>query len=107
VPLTEINSLANTLSACVDLSNAASSCSTLFSNSFSGGMTGTAPADTATAAIYIAHNPEVNATSIFQVTPNTAPYTPTLSTAPSDYTIAITYSGGGLSGPSGLAIGTA
>lgn len=107
VPQAEINSLANTLSACVDLSNPAGSCSTLFSNSFSQGMTGIAPSDTATAAIYIAHNPSPNASSIFQVTANTPPYTPALGTAPSDFTIAIAYTGGGLSAPNGLAIDAA
>jgi streptogramin lyase len=104
VPQAEINSLANALSACVDLSNPTGSCTTLFSNSFSQGMTGTAPTDTATAAIYIAHNPAANASSIYQVTANTPPYTPVLSTQPTDFTIAIAYSGGGLSGPQGLAI---
>jgi streptogramin lyase len=107
VPQTEINSLANILSACVDLSNPSGSCSTLFSNSYSLGMTGIPPTDTATAAIYIAHNPASNVASIYQVTPNTPPYTPALSSSQSDFSIAIAYSGGGLSGPQGLAIDAA
>jgi streptogramin lyase len=107
VPQAEIDSLANVLSACVDLSNPAGSCATLFSNSFSQGMTGIAPTDTATAAIYIAHNPGVNASSIYQVTANTPPYTPALSAQPNDFSIAISYSGGGLNAPIGLAIDAA
>jgi streptogramin lyase len=107
VPQTQINSLANILSACVDLSNPSSSCDQLFSNAYSGGQTGTKPADTATAAIYIAHNPASNISSIYQVTANTPPYTPLLSVSPTDFTIAISYSGGGLSGPQGLAIDAA
>jgi streptogramin lyase len=107
VPQAEINSLANILSACVDLSNSPGSCSALFSNSFSFGMSGIAPTDTATAAIYIAHNPWPNVSSIYQVTASTPPYTPALGAAPNDFTIAIAYSGGGLSGPQGVAIDAA
>jgi streptogramin lyase len=106
VPQAEINSLANMLSACVDLSNATSApvCPVLFSNAFSLGSTGVAPTDTATAAINIAHNPWINATTLFQVVAATPPYTPVLGAAPSDFTIAVSFSGGGLSGPQGLAI---
>jgi streptogramin lyase len=107
VPQTEINTLANVLSSCVDLSNPSGSCSLLFSNSFSGGLSGTAPTDTATAAIYIAHNPSPNVTTLYQIPVTTPPYTPALGTSPSDFSIAIAYSGGGLSGPQGLAIDAA
>lgn len=107
VPQSEINTLGNILSACVDLSNASNSCSLLFSNAYSGGMSGTAPTDTATAAIYIAHNPEPNVTSLYQIPVVSPPYTPALGASPHDFTIAIAYSGSGLSVPEGIAVDAA
>jgi hypothetical protein len=51
VPLTETNMLANILAACVNSNGAGSTCTTLFANAESAGLTGTAPTDTATVAI--------------------------------------------------------
>jgi streptogramin lyase len=108
VPQGEIDTLANILATCVNPAiSSANSCSVLFSNAESGGLTGTVPTDTATAAIYIVHNPEVNATSLYQIPSSAPPYAPVLSAAPVDFTLAISYSGGGLSGPYGLAIDAA
>src|ERR1039458_7169186 len=61
VPQSEINTLANILAACVNSTGPSfAACSTLFSNAESAGSSGTAPTDTATAAINIAHNPGAN-----------------------------------------------
>jgi len=58
VPQATINTIANFLAACVNTTGPGSSgCTTLFNNILSGGATGTAATDTATAAIYLAHNP--------------------------------------------------
>ncbi|HEY4380078.1 MAG TPA: PKD domain-containing protein [Acidobacteriaceae bacterium] len=106
VPRTEINSLADALEPCVDrgINPAVDSCVLLFTNALSGGFTGTVPAETATAAINIAHNPGVNVTSVFNLPGASPAYTPALGAAPNDFTVAITYSGGGLNGPRGVAI---
>jgi hypothetical protein len=105
VPRAEINSLANSLEACVDLSSSVSnSCTLLFTNAISAGFSGTTPTETATAAINIAHNPGVNVTSVFNLPGSTPSYTPVLGAAPNDFTIAITFGGGGLNGPQGIAI---
>ena len=116
-PQQEINTLANILAACINTTGAVTGgasptpCYTLFTNALSGGLTGTTPSDTATAAIYIAHNPGIsnNITNLFSLQTATSPFQPDLSVAPSDFTVAITYSGGGLGGtsfyaPEGVAV---
>ena len=105
VPQQEINTLANILAACVNSTGPASTqCSTLFSNATNNGVN--AP-DTATAALNIAHNPGPSSTivgNLFGLQTPTSPFSPPLSAAPNDYTIAISYTGGGLNSPVPLAI---
>jgi len=98
VPQSEINTLANILAACVDSTGPSSAqCTTLFGNAMNGSTT---PTDVATAAINIAHNPGVNITSLFALqTGAGTPFQPALSAAPNDFTIAVTFSGGGLKAP--------
>jgi len=100
VPQTEIFTLADILASCINESTAGN-CTTLFSNAMS--TTGTTPADTATAAINIAHSPGANVTALFNLATATTPF-PKLASAPNDWTIAVTYTGGGLSGVTELAI---
>jgi streptogramin lyase len=107
VPQQEINTLANILAACVNSTGPASTpCSTLFSNATNNGVN--AP-DTATAALNIAHNPGLSPTSIanlFGLQTPSSPFQPPLPSTPvpNDFTIAISYSGGGLNSPVPLAI---
>jgi hypothetical protein len=106
VPQAEINTLANILAACVNTTSSTSSnCQTLFNNAKNGGV---APTDTASAALNIARNPGgpngANIANLFGLQTAGAPFQPDLSAAPNDFTIAITYTGGGLNGPAGIAI---
>ena len=107
VPQSEIDSLADILAACVNSTDPAygapyGACSTLFSNAKN--STNTAPTDTATAVINIAHKPGANVATLFGLSTSTAPFQPTLSSAPNDWTIAVTYTGGGLAQSYGIAI---
>ena len=105
VPQKTIHTLANILAACLNSTGPGSpTCSVLFSNALSGGTTGSSPSDTATAAINIAHNPSANVANLFSLVSADAPYAPALPAVPNDFTLAINFSGGGLSGPSSLAI---
>jgi len=101
VPQQEINTLANILAACINSTGPASTqCSTLFSNTAN--SNGVNPTDTATAALDIAHNPGPGSAvmaSLFGLQSPNAPFSPPLAAAPNDFTIAVTYSGAGLSGP--------
>jgi len=103
VPRTLINSLANSLAACVNTTSSTSSnCTTLFGDAKSAGSSGTAPTDTATAAINIAHNPGANVTAIYNLGTGTPPFSG-ISPAPSDFSIGITYTGS-LNNPYDVAI---
>jgi streptogramin lyase len=110
VPQSEIDTLANILSACVNSNGSVSAtptptpCYTLFSNALSGGTTGTMPTDTATAAINVAHNPWANLGNLFALQGSSPPFVPDLSVAPNDYTIAVNQTSGGLSTPFGIAV---
>ncbi len=104
VPQLEINTLANILAACVNSTTPYTLCSTLFSDAESGGTTGTMPTDTATAAINMAHNPAANVTPLYGLSIGTPPFAPALTGQPNDFTIALNFSGGGISTPTAIAI---
>jgi hypothetical protein len=91
VPQAEINTLGNILAACVNSNGTVSACSTLFANAKSGGTTGTQPADTATAAINIAHNPVAAVGTLYGLSSAYAQFAPALTAQPNDFTISILY----------------
>jgi streptogramin lyase len=101
VPQKEINTLADILAACVNTSSSGSSqCSTLFSSAESAGTSGTAPTNTAQAAINIAHNPgSVGISNLIKLATSTAPFQPTLSGTPADFSLAVTYTASGMGTP--------
>ena len=106
VPQATIDTLADILGACVNSAGPSSTpCSMLFSNAKNGN---TQPSETATAAINIAHNPGTNVGTLYGLLPTDLPFQPTLLFVPNDFTIAVTYTGGGLDGtgfaPEGVAI---
>jgi sugar lactone lactonase YvrE len=105
VPQAQINLLANVIAACVNSTGPASAeCTVLLGEATSDGTPGgTAPSDTASAMIDIAHNPGANVADLFNLPPAIAPFSPSPSTQPNDFTIAITFTAG-LSAPSGLAV---
>lgn len=90
-PQEAVNSLSNILAACVNSNGPASSaCTGLFSKALSGGTTGTAPTDTATAIVNIAHNPTANVSTLYALGTAAAPFQPALGSAPSDWTLSRT-----------------
>ena len=106
VPQAEINTLANILAGCVNSTGSGSSgCTMLFGAAKNG--SGTEPTDTATAAINIAHNPGANISTLWNISTASAPFQTPLSMQPNDFTIAIEYTGSGLSEPPGVAIDAA
>jgi hypothetical protein len=102
VPQSEINTLANIVASCVNSVGAASaSCTTLFGAALNGT---TQPQDTVTAALNIAHSPGKNVGTLFGLQTAMSPFLPVLSPAPNDFTIALSFTGGGLNRPANLAI---
>jgi hypothetical protein len=106
LPIAEIDTLANILAACINSGGGtagdSSTCGTLFSAATPAG--GAAPVDTIGAALNIARNPAANVGALFTLTAATAPFQPSLSSAPANWLIGITYTGGGLNSPNALAI---
>jgi hypothetical protein len=94
-PQAEINTLANILAACVNSDGTVTGpanptpCYTLFNNASSGGSSGTAPTDTATAAINIAHNPFADVPALYGLASSPPPFSPPLSVQPNDFSMAI------------------
>jgi streptogramin lyase len=100
-PIAKFNSLANLLNACVISSSAGSaSCSSLFSNV----TTGTAPSNTLDAALDLAKNPGNHVASLYTASTASSVYTPVLTAQPSDWTLFVTYAGGGMNDPSAISI---
>ncbi len=102
VPQSEIDTLANILASCIHSANSSSStCTILFAdtNSSEGN-----PTDTATAAIYIAHSPANQAAGLYDLQTSSSPFSPTLTTPPNDFSIAINFATVNSGGSVGIAI---
>lgn len=105
VPTQTIDTLANILHACAASTTPSSApCTTLFAAALSNGPTGLAPADTATAAINIAHYPGAQTSTLFRMPLPSTPFLPALGIQPNDFTLGIAYSGGGIAAAYAVAI---
>jgi sugar lactone lactonase YvrE len=101
-PAAKINSLANLLHNC--LANAPPvGCNPLFSATTP--SNGTAPSNTLDALLNLVRNPGNNAGLLYtQSIFGAAPFTPALTAAPSDWTMFLNYTGGGMNAPTSLGI---
>lgn len=101
-PTSRINTLANVLNACATSNGASSSaCTQLFTASSANNA---APTNMLDAAMNIAKAPGANVATLYGLASGASAYSPSLTTAPSDWTLFATYSGGGMNGPSSLSI---
>jgi streptogramin lyase len=102
-PVAKINTLADLLAGCINSGGGKagdnSSCGQLFTAAT---VNGVAPTDTLTAAMNMAQHPSAN-TSIASMVNASSQFQPTLTSAPSDFSLVITYSGSGISAPKGIA----
>ncbi len=105
VPYQTIYTLSNILAACINSADTvvntvvthSGACNTLLTTATADGTsTGTQPTDTATAIINIAHHPTANVTTLYGLPTGTPPYTG-LNGQPSDFTLTLVFTGGGLS----------
>lgn len=101
IPVSKINTLADILATCINTG----SCNALFAGATP--ENGAPATNTLDAALNIARNPTANVAALFAIPIPSAPFQPTLNSAPADWTLAVTYSGGGLHGPAGLALDAA
>ncbi len=89
-PQAKLYALANILATCVNTSSSTStSCLNLFK--YATDSSGTQPTDEAGAIFNIAHNQAQNVTNIWNLTPTTGVFAPTLTAQPTDWTMPIVY----------------
>lgn len=102
VPRAKIYTLADAAAGCVNSTGPASAaCTALFANTTN--AAGTRPTDVGTAMINLAHNP-ANTFNFITLATTTAPFQPTLTTAPNDWTMSIQYTSPNSSHPGKPAI---
>jgi len=101
-PVNELNSLADIIAPCVNSNGTDGTCSGLFSTVHTVG--GNPPTTTLDAMLSIAQNPGYQVSAVYNEATGTPPFTPVLPVPPNDWTLPITYTGGGLNGPFFLAI---
>jgi hypothetical protein len=88
-PTSELNTLADILSPCVKSSGTTGECSNLFAAATPAGVV--APPTTLDAALNIATHPGNNVKTLFNLVTVTPAFQPTLSSAPTDWTVALSY----------------
>jgi sugar lactone lactonase YvrE len=109
-PQATVYSIANILASCVGTDGTETGgvsptpCYTLVTTALSGGATGTQPADTASAAINIAHNPGANVTALWGLISGTPAFGSGLTMQPNDFTLGLQFTSGGLNAPNAIAI---
>lgn len=97
----KLYSLANALSSCA-VSSGGTGCGPLFAAATPAG--GSAPGNTLAAALNIVKHPGQNVTPVYQVSVGTQSFSGGLSAAPSDWTLSLTVTGGGLNSPTQLGV---
>jgi hypothetical protein len=97
----KISALANSIASCVN-SDGGAGCMPLFSAATPSG--GTAPTNTLQAALNIVRNPANKVTAVYQAAGSFPPFPTTQTSAPNDWTMSMTVTGGGLSLPTALAV---
>jgi sugar lactone lactonase YvrE len=97
--LGQLTALANSLAACVNSAAGSFQCTALHILSHDNAI------NTLQATLFIARNPgTVNIAGVYDLSTPNKVFSPGLSNAPTDWTIALNFTGGGLSNPTGMAI---
>jgi streptogramin lyase len=104
-PSTQLYALADILAACIDSTGGhagdGTPCGRLFTLTATSAST---PADTIAATLAIARNPTANVAALYALAPTSMPFLPTLTSAPTDWALAITYHAGGFNSPTSTAV---
>ncbi len=101
-PTTKIDSVANLLNACAASTSSGGACSKLFAATTPPG--GSAPTNTLDAALNLVRNPAAHVATLYALSASSSAFVPVMAVAPSDWTLFVTYTGGGMSSPSRLGI---
>jgi hypothetical protein len=104
LPAAPISTIAGILSSCVNSAGGTQgdggACDQLFSGTT---VQGARPSDTVGAVLSMAKHPGHNVGLLWALTPGQSPFQPTLTAAPTDWTLAINHTGGGLNAAQGIA----
>lgn len=96
----KLATLADAIAGCVN-SDGSGACTALFAASTIGSNV---PTNTLDALRNIVQNPANQVAAVFKVVPTQGPFQPILSSAPNDWTMTVTYSGGGIAAPTAVAV---
>jgi streptogramin lyase len=102
-PAPRINSIANLLNTCVVAVSGGSPCTALFSATTPAGSAA-APTNTLDALLDLVRHPGANVANLYTLSLASSAFAPALAATPSDWTLFINYTGGGMNGPTGLGI---
>ncbi len=97
----KVAALANAIATCSG-SDGSTACQTLFTTT--GQCTSTCASDTLTAALYAIKHPAKNVAALYALGAKAAPFTSSLTAAPTDWTLSMTLTGGGINYPTELAL---
>jgi hypothetical protein len=100
-PAAKINAFANILNTCTAAATSAP-CDQLFASTTPVGAS--APTNTLDAALNLVRNPGSNVAALYTQSTTSSAFTPVLSAAPADWTLFISYTGGGMNSPSSLGV---
>ncbi|HWW96180.1 MAG TPA: NHL repeat-containing protein [Edaphobacter sp.] len=92
-PQAAINTLGNIVASCVNSDGTGTPCSALFAAATPSG--GATPTDTIQGIFNVARNPANHVSALYALSGATPPFQPTLSVAPNDWVMAVTYTNAG------------
>jgi streptogramin lyase len=100
-PAPKIDALANLLNSCASATAGGKACSGLFSAT---ATSSGAPVNTLDAALNLARNPAQNVATLYALASADSAFAPALAAQPSDWTLFINYTGGGMNLPTSLGV---
>jgi sugar lactone lactonase YvrE len=100
-PAPKIDTLANLLNSCASATAGGRACSGLFSAT---ATSSGAPVNTLDAALNVARNPAQNVATLYALASADSTFAPALAAQPSDWTLFINYTGGGMNSPTSVGV---
>ena len=100
-PAPKIDTLANLLNSCASATAGGRACSGLFSAT---ATSSGAPVNTLDAALNLARNPAQNVATLYALASADSTFAPAMAAQPSDWTLFINYTGGGMNSPTSVGV---
>lgn len=97
----KIHSLANALNSCTTTGTGSAACGKLYAAAYGAASSSS---NTLGAVVSVAKSPGMNVAALYAVSQGSGAYGPALTGAPADWTMRVSYRGGGMNSPSAVAI---